>query len=103
VHNISGEKMKEIEKEIEYVEGGNYKRFKCTACNTVLGEIFEASISYQLLYVRDCPHFKWVAIGNGCYPEILDPSLCEGTKEIAEKAILVLRDGTTYYFLVPQS
>jgi hypothetical protein len=93
----------EIRTEKEYTEYGAYKKFRCDRCGKILAEIFEASVSYQLIYTNDCNHFKWFPIGNGCYPEILDSSLCEGTKEIAEKAILILRDGTTYYFLVPQS
>jgi hypothetical protein len=82
-------------------ENGVFKGYYCNRCKRKLAEIFETSMAYQVIVTKDCQHLKWFSVGNGCYPVELDFVICKGTKEIASKSVLVLENGTTYYFLVP--
>jgi hypothetical protein len=51
--------------------------------------------------VNSCTHWKWETVSNGCYPEQLDPIICHGTDIIVKYGQKRIKDGTTYYFLIP--
>ena len=72
--------------------------FKCPYDGTVLWIEFNNGAQIR---GDSCSHYVWEAIGNGCYPDELDPQICSGTHEIVEKSIMKLDQGMTIWFLVP--
>jgi hypothetical protein len=49
-----------------------------------------------------CGHFVWVAVGNGCYPEVIDENVCQGVDTIKKYKVKVIKNGSYYFFLIPR-
>ena len=81
-------------------EGGKIiTKYRCRKDGTILWEELSDGTPIR---GTDCTHYEWTPVGNGCYPDELDPEICEGVKEIAEKRIKKISNGTTIWFLIPR-
>jgi len=74
------------------------KVYKCSVDETPLLAEYNSG---EEVILNECPHFKWERVGNGCYPDPIDSSVCEGVSEIVKNSIIRVKDGTTFYFLLP--
>ena len=72
--------------------------YRCRKDGTILWEELDNGIAIK---GAECSHYEWISVGNGCYPDELDPQICEGTEEIAKKRVKKIDQGTTIWFLVP--
>jgi len=74
--------------------------YKCSKDSTILWEELDNGFCFK---GSDCKHFEWTPVGNGCYPDQLDPVICEGTEEIVGQRIKKIDEGTTVWFLIPKT
>jgi len=90
--------MGRIIKEKVDEEGTQLYIYRCKEDGEVLWEELQSGMAIR---GRDCEHYRWEPVGNGCYPDELDPQICEGVKKIAKQKIKKVDEGTTIWFLVP--
>jgi hypothetical protein len=93
------EKMDGIIKEKVTGGEGTQVIYKCEEDSEVLWEELQSGV---VIRGRDCGHYEWTPVGNGCYPQSFDKEICEGVKDIKEKAIKKIDEGLTIWFLVPR-
>jgi len=72
--------------------------YKCEEDGEVLWEELQSGVTIR---GRDCEHYRWEPVGNGCYPQPLDKEVCEGVEDVKEKAVKKIDQGLTIWFLVP--
>ena len=87
-----------IVKEITYEDGMRVTEYKCKQDQHILLKEYENGAQVIL---SDCQHYIWESVGNGCYPFPMDPEICQGVDEIAQKSIKKVFEGLTVWFLVP--
>jgi len=72
--------------------------YKCEEDGEVLWEELQSGV---IIRGRDCEHYRWEPVGNGCYPFPMDKEICKGTEEVVEKRVKKIDEGTTIWFLIP--
>jgi hypothetical protein len=93
--------MAEIDWEIEKDEEGyRIRKYFCTVDKKTLWIMYLHND--QEIIVGECEHYYWENIGNGCYPDEMDPYICKGTEETVKKAIKKIKESTSTYFLIPR-
>jgi len=84
--------------EVVKEEGKIITQYRCRKDGTILWEELQNGESIK---GTNCKHYRWEPVGNGCYPDQIDPQICEGTEEIVEKRVKKIDQGTTIWFLIP--
>jgi len=80
-------------------ENGQERYLYCEACHEELSrQFFTWGGAYQLLSIRDCPHYQWVFVGD----YFLDPPQDPETKEIISKSFAKINASGGKYFLLPK-
>jgi len=83
---------------VDIVRVGNKTEYRCDIDGTVLWVEYDNG---EEVVKDSCTHLKWFSVGNGCYPDVLDENICKGVDTIVKYHVKMIKDGTTYYFLVP--
>ncbi len=91
-----------IDWEIEVDEEGfRFRKYYCTVDKKVLWIRYLHNDAE--IVTSECKHFKWIEVGNGCYPSPLDEEICDGIKDLIKESLKKIDEGTTIYFLIPTS
>jgi len=91
----------EIDWEYDYDEEGyRFRRYYCTIDKKTLW--IQYMHNDQEVIIGECEHYYWENIGNGCYPDEIDPQICEGTRETVEKSVKKIEESSSTYFLIPK-
>ena len=83
---------------VDVIKKGEVTEYRCDIDGKVLWYEYPNGVEKV---GEGCTHLKWIAVGNGCYPEPLDQEICKGVDILRKYNVKIIQDGTTYYFLIP--
>ena len=82
-------------------EGYRFRKYYCTEDGKVLWvQYMHNDVE---IVTGECKHFKWISVGNGCYPDPIDEQICAGIDDLVKESLKRIEESTTTYFLVPTS
>jgi hypothetical protein len=94
------EMVQNLETRLENKPNGQTIKLYCKLCNEELSaEFYTWGGAYQFLGVHDCPHFRWVFVGE----YFLDPPQDPDTKAIIRKSLSKVNANYGKYFLLPST